>query len=91
VLSLTLFIIFYNYFESYWMRGFEFLWVVFLITAAEIGRYWRPVPARNAAHRSTRRIAPGHARLSASAQDAHLRIIRTGVTSGANLTFGARA
>jgi exopolysaccharide production protein ExoQ len=52
VLSLALFIIFYNYFESYWMRGFEFLWVVFLIVAAEIGRYWRPFPLRRAVSRS---------------------------------------
>jgi exopolysaccharide production protein ExoQ len=40
VLSLALFIIIYNGFESTWMRGFEFLWVVFVIVAAEIGRYW---------------------------------------------------
>jgi O-antigen ligase len=38
-LSLTLYIIMWNYFESLWMRGFEFLWVVFLIVAAEIARY----------------------------------------------------
>jgi len=52
LLSLALFIIFYNYFESYWMRGFEFLWVVFVIVAAEIGRYWRPFPLRRAVFRS---------------------------------------
>jgi O-antigen ligase len=52
VLSLALFIIVYNYFESYWMRGFEFLWVVFVIVAAEIGRYWRPPPLRRAVYRS---------------------------------------
>ena len=44
VLSLALFIILYNFFESLWMRAFEFLWVVFVIIAAEIGRYWRPLP-----------------------------------------------
>jgi exopolysaccharide production protein ExoQ len=42
VLSLALYIICYNYLESLWMRGFEFLWVVFVIVAAEIGRYWEP-------------------------------------------------
>jgi exopolysaccharide production protein ExoQ len=52
VLSLALFIILYNYLESLWMRGFEFLWVVFVILAAEIGRYWRPFPLRRAASRS---------------------------------------
>jgi O-antigen ligase len=40
VLSLALFIIIYNFLESQWMRGFEFLWVVFVIVAAELGRYW---------------------------------------------------
>ena len=40
VLSLALYVIFWNYLESLWMRGFEFLWVVFLIVAADIGRYW---------------------------------------------------
>src|ERR1700737_3086487 len=42
VLSLALYIILYNFTESLWMRGFEFLWVVFVILAAEIGRYWQP-------------------------------------------------
>jgi exopolysaccharide production protein ExoQ len=40
VLSLALFVIIYNFLESEWMRGFDFLWVVFAIAAAEIGRYW---------------------------------------------------
>src|SRR4029078_8588320 len=31
LLSLALFIICWNYFESLWMRGFEFLWVVFVV------------------------------------------------------------
>jgi O-antigen ligase len=43
LLSLALFIIMYNYFESLWMRGFEFMWVVFLVVACEIGRYWWPL------------------------------------------------
>ena len=46
VLSLILFAICYNYFESLWMRGFEFLWVVFLIAAAEVGRQWNALPAK---------------------------------------------
>ena len=53
LLSLVLFIILYNFFESLWMRGFEFLWVVFVIVAAEIGRYWRPFPLGRAAYRSS--------------------------------------
>ena len=42
VLSLALFIMIYNGLESTWMRGFEFEWLVFLILAAEIARYWQP-------------------------------------------------
>jgi exopolysaccharide production protein ExoQ len=52
LLSLALFFIMWNYFESLWMRGFEFLWVVFVIVAAEIGRYCQPFPRRRAASRS---------------------------------------
>jgi exopolysaccharide production protein ExoQ len=52
MLSLALFIILYNFFESLWMRGFEFLWVVFVIVAAEIGLYWRPFPLRRVRYRS---------------------------------------
>ena len=44
VLSLALFIIVHNFLESTWMRGFEFLWVVFLILVAEIARYGHPFP-----------------------------------------------
>ena len=49
VLSLALYIILWNYLESLWMRGFEFLWVVFLIIAAEAARYWQPFPLTRAA------------------------------------------
>lgn len=56
VLSLALYIIIWNYLESLWMRGFEFLWVVFLIVVAEIARYWRPFrPTRAAAESRTTR------------------------------------
>jgi exopolysaccharide production protein ExoQ len=48
VLSLALYIILWNYLESLWFRGFEFLWVVFLILAAEIARYWKPFPLTSA-------------------------------------------
>jgi len=59
VLSLALYIICFNYLESLWMRGFEFLWVVFLIIAAEIGRYWQPLPQKSAAHGSRNPGTPG--------------------------------
>lgn len=34
------------------MRAFEFLWVVFLIVVAEIGRYWQPLRQNSAAYGS---------------------------------------
>ena len=42
LLSLGLFIMIYNGLESTWMRGFEFMWVVFLIIAAETVRSTQP-------------------------------------------------
>jgi O-antigen ligase len=60
VLSLALFIIIYNYLESLWMRGFEILWVVFVIVTVEIGRYRQAFPRTTAAHgRTKRRGSPG--------------------------------
>ena len=67
VLSLALYIILWNYLETLWMRGFEFLWVVFLIVASEIGRYWRPFRLTRVAYRS-RRLRPGSPRPTPSAQ-----------------------
>jgi exopolysaccharide production protein ExoQ len=51
VLSVALFVIIYNFLESMWMRGFEFLWVVFAIVAADIGRYWAFRPDHRSQHR----------------------------------------
>ena len=42
MLSLVLFVILFDFLESLWMRGFEFLWVVFLIIVGESARYWQP-------------------------------------------------
>jgi len=44
VLSVALYVIITNGLESLWMRGFEFLWIIFVIIAAEVGRYWWAVP-----------------------------------------------
>jgi exopolysaccharide production protein ExoQ len=52
ILSLALYVIMYNYLESVWMRGFEFLWVVFVILSVEISRYWQPFPLTSAGYRS---------------------------------------
>ena len=46
VLSLAVHIIITNGLESLWMRGFEMLWIVFVILAAEAARYWKAAPAR---------------------------------------------
>lgn len=54
VLSLVLYIVITNGLESLWMRGFEMMWVVFLILAAEIGRYWRPMAAARPAFQARR-------------------------------------
>ena len=59
VLSLALFIIIHNFLESTWMRGFEFLWVVFLMLVAEIARYGQPFPGGHPhAASAARHIAP---------------------------------
>jgi len=72
VLSIALYTILYNYLESLWMHGFEFLWLVFLILAVEIGRYSQPLPVRKASYRS-RSSRPGSPGLSPSPQTPRLR------------------
>jgi exopolysaccharide production protein ExoQ len=49
VLSLALYVMVHNLLESLWMRGLEFLWLLFLILVVEIARYWQPFPQRRAA------------------------------------------
>jgi O-antigen ligase len=48
VLSVTLYIIMWDFLESLWMRGFEFLWVLFLILASEVARTWPAVTVKRA-------------------------------------------
>ena len=55
LLSLALFVICWNYFESIWLRGYEFLWVLFLFVVVEICRYWQPLPVRKVARKSRSR------------------------------------
>jgi O-antigen ligase len=52
LLAVALYIIIYNYLESLWMRGFEFLWVAFVILTVDICRYWQPLPFTRAVHGS---------------------------------------
>jgi exopolysaccharide production protein ExoQ len=60
-LSLALFVIFDNFLETIWMRGFNVLWVVFVIVAAEAGRYSRSFLPTMAAYgsRTPRPSSPG--------------------------------
>jgi exopolysaccharide production protein ExoQ len=53
VLAAVLYIICYNYLESFWMRGVEILWVALVILAVDIARSCQPLPWKRAAHRST--------------------------------------
>jgi O-antigen ligase len=64
VLSLALFVVFDNLLETVWMRGFNVLWVVFMIVAAEAGRYSRPFLPTRAAYgsRTPRPGSPGFSR-----------------------------
>jgi O-antigen ligase len=59
LLSLALYVIIYNFLESLWMRGFEVLWVLFLIVAVEAARYWQPSPSVKASYGS-RAPSPGN-------------------------------
>jgi exopolysaccharide production protein ExoQ len=63
VLSLALFVIFVNFLETVWMRGFSVLWVVFVIVAVEGGRYSRPFLPTRAVYGS-RTPRPGSSGLS---------------------------
>jgi O-antigen ligase len=60
MLSLALYIIIYNYLESNWMRGYEVLWVVFVLLAVEIGRYLQhaPLTAYGPGSTGPSRVAP---------------------------------
>lgn len=70
ILSIAFFVICTNGLESSWLRGFEILWVVFLVVTAETGRYWkrrhqvRGVQRRHSAHLA------GHPRLAPTTRSA---------------------
>jgi O-antigen ligase len=67
VMSLALHIVITNGLESVWMRGFEMLWIVFLMLAAEAGRHWQPGWSAGAAlgpRRPPRLRDAGRARLA---------------------------
>ena len=62
VLSLAFFILMSNGLESLWLRGFEFLWIVFLFLTAEVGRIGRPLPFPGPIHHYRSMPHPGRMR-----------------------------
>ena len=64
LLSIALFIMIYNFLESFWLRAFETPWVVFVIVAVEASLYWQPSKLKASAHRSgpARPVGPGRLR-----------------------------
>jgi exopolysaccharide production protein ExoQ len=44
LLTLALYVILTNFLETTWMHGTDMLWLMFLIVAAEAGRYWQSSP-----------------------------------------------
>jgi exopolysaccharide production protein ExoQ len=44
LLTLALYVILTNFLETIWMHGTDMLWLIFVIVAAETGRYWQSSP-----------------------------------------------
>jgi len=67
LLSLALFIILTNFLESTWMHGMDMMWLMFVIVAAEAGRYSQPFhpgvpePILRGPVIAGRRLGPGRA------------------------------
>jgi exopolysaccharide production protein ExoQ len=57
LLSMTVFIIFNNHLESSWMHSGDFLWVVFVMICAEIGRCWQ-IYQQGGAQPAAQRLSP---------------------------------
>ena len=51
LLSIALFVMIYNFFETFWLRAFETPWVIFVIVAVEAARYAQPALLNLSAHR----------------------------------------
>ena len=51
LLSIALFAMIYNFFETFWLRAFETPWVIFVIAAVEAARYAQPALLNLSAHR----------------------------------------
>lgn len=68
LMTIALFLILTNFVETGWMRGIEMLWLMFLIIAADTGRYWQLGGALQPVRRSSSlgARAPSVARAPAS-------------------------
>ena len=62
LLSIALFIIFYNFLETLWFRAFDMSWVMFVIVAVEAARYWQPQQVPTHRSRPARSVSPGRLR-----------------------------
>jgi exopolysaccharide production protein ExoQ len=66
LLTIVLFVALHNFLESTWMRGSEMLWLMFLVVAADVGRYWKKssfvaAPYKSASPRPAN-VGPGRRR-----------------------------
>ncbi|MGY3451452.1 O-antigen ligase family protein [Bradyrhizobium sp. USDA 4353] len=62
LLSVALFVMFYNFLETLWLRAFDVSWVVFVLVAVEAARYWRRSPLTMPSRQSASRRSAGFAR-----------------------------
>ena len=66
LLSVALFVMFYNFLETLWLRAFDVSWVVFVLVTVEAARYWRRSQLGVAAHQPVPRrpVRSGRLRLT---------------------------
>jgi O-antigen ligase len=81
VLSLVLYEIVTNCFESTWLRGSDPVWVAFVIVVAEIGRYWHPLPPRGRSQYLAGRAVASNAANAGLYRRKGTEMVRRSVTS----------
>ncbi|WP_315779894.1 MULTISPECIES: O-antigen ligase family protein [unclassified Bradyrhizobium] len=62
LLSVALFVMFYNFLETLWLRAFDVSWVVFVLVTVEAARYWRRLPLSMPSRQSASRQSIGSVR-----------------------------
>jgi exopolysaccharide production protein ExoQ len=58
LLALAIYVIAHNFLETTWMRSYEIMWVVFVITAVEAARFRQAASVRRAAPQAPPRATP---------------------------------